>query len=299
MMLLCTPRKNTKTSMVGAGERHLLNVCFGALCLNVCFLLGVQHCGGDRESCHEHEHKQHDGHLMSCKPNDYIRWMLISKRSVVCDLPLSAGPIKKCRSAHGTCCWRSGAAHGDGWPSVSAATSCSSCCSHLRPSPKRQHSGDVCLPGQILMTLRTPWLNEAVVSMCSAKHLYSTAQGQFTAASAAAASTTQQGHARGASWQFLTGWIDCSAYLCCEEAPAVQLSASKPSHKCQRRSRRHASRSAVSAGAMAWLAIGIPTVPRKGGADYLTPTIGDPCNVPTQVLSLACTYQAQHGIITL
>ena len=31
----------------------------------------------------------------------------------------------------------------------------------------------------------------------------------------------------------------------------------------------------LAAGAPAWLAIGIPTVPRKGGTDYLTMTIGD------------------------
>ena len=67
---------------------------------------------------------------------------------------------------------------------------------------------------------------------------------------------------------------------------------------------RHVSTSSVPAGGTAWLAVGIPTVPRKGGADYLSKTIGD---LPQQeVRSLrtdcpmaACDCRALHLILIL
>ena len=41
------------------------------------------------------------------------------------------------------------------------------------------------------------------------------------------------------------------------------------------RQHKHRITCCAAAGATAWLSIGIPTVPRKGGTAYLTVTIGD------------------------
>ena len=54
--------------------------------------------------------------------------------------PAVAGPTRSPVLGRGTCCSDSGAAEYDGWPSASAATWCSPCCSSSRRSRRRRRS---------------------------------------------------------------------------------------------------------------------------------------------------------------
>ena len=66
--------------------------------------------------------------------------------------------------------------------------------------------------------------------------------------------------------------------------------------QCTRTAEKTTASRCVSAGAPAWLAIGIPTVPRKGGTDYLTLTIGEcmPATVCTECTDLRFSALMPH-----
>ncbi len=110
-----------------------------------------------------------------------------------------AGPTRSPFMGHGTCCSVSGAAESDGWPSASAATLCSPCCSSSRQSHRRQHSRARLDPAPLRQTFSL-WSAKRLTGdlPCRKEHWYSVSADDVHGTAAAAAGTSQQPHSSGA-----------------------------------------------------------------------------------------------------